>query len=101
VFFPKRRRRWAAEFAVGEADAAVRGRIDTLRRPLGFTSVSEILPRPIQRFRKFHPDVRLQMRDMSLRHYWQLFSMVGWLRVPSLSPASVLVKPAVAVFLTK
>lgn len=53
-----------AEDAVHETEAAIRGRVGTLRIGFGIASVPEILPRTILRFRKLYPDVELQMREM-------------------------------------
>src|SRR5262245_48903567 len=53
-----------AEHAVRDTQAAIEGRAGTLRIGFGIASVSELLPRTILRFRKRHPDVELQMREM-------------------------------------
>lgn len=53
-----------AEDALRETEAAMRGRVGTLRIGFGIASVPEILPRTILRFRKLYPEVELQMREM-------------------------------------
>ncbi len=53
-----------AEDALRETRAAFEGRAGILRIGFGIASVPEILPRTILRFRKLHPDVELQMREM-------------------------------------
>jgi DNA-binding transcriptional LysR family regulator len=45
--------------------ATIEGRAGTLRIGFGIASVSAVLPRTILRFRRDHPLVELQMRDMS------------------------------------
>jgi DNA-binding transcriptional LysR family regulator len=79
-----------AEDAVHETQAAIEGRAGTLRIGFGIASVSEILPRTIQRFRKLCPDVELQMREMpSASQVWSLAENgldVGILRMPISNP---------------
>lgn len=53
-----------AEDALRETQATIEGRAGTLRIGFGVASVSDILPRTILRFRKLHPEVELQMREM-------------------------------------
>ena len=53
-----------AEDALRETQAAVEGRVGTLRIGFGIASLPEILPRTILRFRKLYPEVELQMREM-------------------------------------
>lgn len=53
-----------AEDALRETQAAMAGRAGTLRIGFGVASVSDILPRTILRFRKLHPEIELQMREM-------------------------------------
>ena len=53
-----------AEDALCETQAAVEGRVGTLRIGFGIASLPEILPRTILRFRKLYPEVELQMREM-------------------------------------
>jgi DNA-binding transcriptional LysR family regulator len=53
-----------AEDAFRETQAAVEGRVGTLRIGFGIASLPEILPRTILRFRKLYPEVELQMREM-------------------------------------
>lgn len=53
-----------AEDAWRETQAAVEGRVGTLRIGFGIASLPEILPRSILRFRKLYPDVELQLREM-------------------------------------
>jgi len=53
-----------AEDAWRETQAAVEGRVGTLRIGFGIASLPEILPRTILRFRKHYPDVELEMREM-------------------------------------
>jgi DNA-binding transcriptional LysR family regulator len=51
--------------AFDSVHAAVEGRAGTLRIGFGIATVSAVLPRTILRFRRGHPLVELQMRDMS------------------------------------
>jgi DNA-binding transcriptional LysR family regulator len=53
-----------AEDALRETQAAIEGRVGTLRIAFGIASVSEILSQTILRFRKLYPNVELQMREM-------------------------------------
>jgi DNA-binding transcriptional LysR family regulator len=53
-----------AEDALRETQAAVEGRVGTLRIGFGIASLPEILPRTILRFRKLYPEVELQMREL-------------------------------------
>ncbi len=53
-----------AENALRETQAAIDGRVGTLRIGFGIAELPEILPRTILRFRKLYPDVELQMREM-------------------------------------
>ncbi len=53
-----------AEDALRETQAALEGRVGTLRIGFGIASLPEILPRTILRFRKLYPEVELQMREM-------------------------------------
>jgi DNA-binding transcriptional LysR family regulator len=79
-----------AEDALRETQAAVEGRAGTLRIGFGIASLPEILPRSILRFRKLHPDVELQMREMPSPS--QVSSLiesrldVGILRMPVTNP---------------
>jgi DNA-binding transcriptional LysR family regulator len=54
-----------SQMAFDSTRAAVEGRAGTLRIGFGIASVSAVLPRTILRFRRGHPLVELQMRDMS------------------------------------
>jgi DNA-binding transcriptional LysR family regulator len=53
-----------AEDALSETQAAIEGRVGTLRIGFGIASLPDILPRTILRFRKLYPDVELQVREM-------------------------------------
>jgi DNA-binding transcriptional LysR family regulator len=79
-----------AEDALREIRAAVEGRAGTLRIGFGIASVSDILPRTILRFRKLHPNVELQMREMpSLSQVSSLIEGrldAGILRLPVSNP---------------
>jgi DNA-binding transcriptional LysR family regulator len=78
------------ESTLAATQAAVQGRAGALRIGFGIASVSEILPRTILRFRKSHPDVELEVRDMSTPS--QIASLlegsldVGILRLPIAHP---------------
>lgn len=52
------------EDACRETQAAMEGRVGTLRIGFGIASVPDILPRTILRFRELFPEVELQMREM-------------------------------------
>lgn len=52
------------EDAFCETQAAIEGRVGTLRIGFGIASVTDILPRTILRFRKRFPEIELQMREM-------------------------------------
>ena len=54
-----------SQMAFDSTRAAVEGRAGTLRIGFGIATVSAVLPRTILRFRRGHPLVELQMRDMS------------------------------------
>jgi DNA-binding transcriptional LysR family regulator len=54
-----------SRLAFDSARAAVEGRAGVLRIGFGIATVPAILPRTILRFRREHPLVELQMRDMS------------------------------------
>lgn len=75
-----------AEDALRETRAAMEGRAGTLRIGFGIASVTDILPRTILRFRKLHPEIELQMREMpSLGQVSSLVESrldVGILRMP-------------------
>jgi DNA-binding transcriptional LysR family regulator len=53
-----------AEDALQETQAAAEGRVGPLRIGFGIASVTDLLPRTLVRFRKFYPDVELQLREM-------------------------------------
>src|SRR5262249_38969213 len=55
----------ASRLAFESAHAAAEGRAGVLRIGFGIATVSAALPRTILRFRRDHPLVELQMRDMS------------------------------------
>jgi DNA-binding transcriptional LysR family regulator len=54
-----------SRLAFDSVRAAAKGRAGLLRIGFGIASVSAVLPRTILRFRRDHPLVELQMRDMS------------------------------------
>lgn len=54
-----------AEDALHETQAAIEGRVGTLRIGFGIASLPEILPRTLLQFRKVYPEVELQVREMS------------------------------------
>jgi DNA-binding transcriptional LysR family regulator len=75
-----------SRLAFDSAHAAVEGRAGVLRIGFGIASVPAILPRTILRFRREHPLVELQMRDMSTPA--QVFALldgridIGIVRIP-------------------
>jgi DNA-binding transcriptional LysR family regulator len=79
-----------AQDALQETRAAVEGRAGPLRIGFGIASVTDLLPRALVRFRKLHPDVELQLREMSSQS--QVAALIesrldaGILRMPVSSP---------------
>ena len=91
TLLPKARRLLEdAESTLAATQAAVEGKVGTLRIGFGIASVAEILPRTILRFRKNYPDVQLEMRDMSspsqVAALLEAHLDVGILRMPVAHP---------------
>jgi DNA-binding transcriptional LysR family regulator len=75
-----------AEVALRLARRAVKGEAGLLRIGFGVASIAKLLPDVLRRFRRSHPDVQIQMRDMSSPDQMRALSReeieVGFVRLP-------------------
>ncbi len=77
---------WNAQSVFSFAERAVQGYTGTLRIGFGVATIPELIPQAVIAFRKLHPELQIEMRDMSTPSQVQALLTgvidVGFIRLP-------------------